>query len=180
MRYNRLMKLIVKHFSELSAAELFEIYKLRVSVFVVEQKCPYQEIDDADKSAFHIWLEADGNLEKSEERESERGTEIACDKKRENGKILAYSRVLPKGVLFDEVSIGRVIAAERRSGLGTKIVSEAICVAKEKFSPDKIILEAQVYAKKFYENLGFRKISDEFLEDGIPHIFMQLDMNCGR
>lgn len=177
MRYNRFMKLIVKHFSELSAAELFEIYKLRVSVFVVEQKCPYQEIDDADKNAFHLWLEADGKLEKPEEKESERGTEIDCGKKRENGKILAYSRVLPKGILFDEVSIGRVIAAKRRSGLGTEIVSEAICVAKENFSPDKIILEAQVYAKKFYENLGFRKISDEFLEDGIPHIFMQLKLN---
>ncbi len=197
MRYNRFMKLIVKHFSELSAAELFEIYKLRVSVFVVEQKCPYQEVDDADKNAFHLWLEEEdkieerkfenetevsenGSRENSEEKESERGTEIDCGKKRENGKILAYSRVLPKGVLFDEVSVGRVIAAKRRSGLGTKIVSEAVRVAKEKFSPDKIILEAQVYARKFYENLGFRKISDEFLEDGIPHIFMQLNLNSGR
>lgn len=197
MRYNRFMKLIVKHFSELSAAELFEIYKLRVSVFVVEQKCPYQEIDDADKDAFHLWLEEEdkieekkfenetevsenGSRENSEEKESERGAEIDCGKKRENGKILAYSRVLPKGVLFDEVSVGRVIAAKRRSGLGTKIVSEAVRVAKEKFSPDKIILEAQVYARKFYENLGFRKISDEFLEDGIPHIFMQLNLNSGR
>ena len=83
----------IKHFSELSAEELYEIYKLRVSVFVVEQQCPYQEVDDADRVAYHLWLQ-------------------------EEGKIVAYARVLPQGAVFPEVSIGRVIAVKRRCGLG--------------------------------------------------------------
>lgn len=84
------MKLIVKHFSELTAEELFKIYKLRVSVFVVEQKCPYQEVDDADKAAYHIWLEDENGIE-------------------------AYARILPEGTAFPTVAIGRVIAAKRLS-----------------------------------------------------------------
>ena len=72
----------------------------------------------------------------------------------------------------DYVSIGRVIAVKRRSGIGTQVLSEGIRAAKEYFAADKIYLEAQVYAKSFYEKLGFRQVSDEFLEDGIPHIKM--------
>ena len=101
------MELIVKHFSELSAEELFEIYKLRISVFVVEQNCPYQEADDADRAAYHVWL------------------------KDETG-IKAYARVLPPGVTFDSAAIGRVIAVKRRCGLGSKIVAAAVNIAKEK------------------------------------------------
>lgn len=145
------MELTVKHFSELCAEELFEIYRLRVSVFVVEQKCPYQEVDNADRVAYHLWLwDADG--------------------------IVAYARVLPGGVTFPTVAIGRVIAAKRRCGLGSKIVEAAIDVAKTKLNADKITIEAQVYARSFYEKLGFRQTSDEFSEDGIPHIQMQLTL----
>lgn len=143
------MELIVKHFSELNAEELFQIYKLRVSVFVVEQKCPYQEIDDADRVAYHIWLQdADG--------------------------IKAYARVLPQEVAFSTTSIGRVIAVKRRCGLGSKIVEAAINVAKTNLHADKITIEAQVYARALYEKHGFQQTSEEFLEDGIPHIQMQL------
>ena len=145
------MELIVKHFSELSTEDLFAIYKLRVSVFVVEQHCPYQEIDDADKVAYHIWLQDEGGIE-------------------------AYARVLPKGTTFPSVAIGRVIAVKRRCGLGSKIVAAAIQVGKEKFSADKITIEAQVYARSLYEKAGFHQTSEEFLEDGIPHIQMQLDL----
>ncbi len=145
------MELTVKHFNELTAAELFDIYKLRTAVFVVEQNCAYQEVDDADKSAYHVWLH-------------------------ENGEILAYIRVLPKGVKFDDVSIGRVISAKRRQGFGTRILNEGIKVAKEKLGADIITIEAQTYAKGFYENVGFVRISEEFLEDGIPHIRMRLDI----
>ena len=145
------MELTVKHFSELSAEELFEIYKLRVSVFVVEQNCPYQEIDDADRAAYHLWLkDADG--------------------------IEAYARVLPQGVTFPTAAIGRVIAVKRRCGLGSRIVEEAVRVAAEKFHADKITIEAQVYARTLYEKCGFRQTSAEFLEDGIPHIEMQLSL----
>ena len=144
------MKLVVKHFSELSADELFELYKLRVSVFVVEQKCPYQEVDDADRAAYHVWL------------------------KDENG-IEAYARVLPQGAVFPTASIGRVIAVKRRCGLGSKIVEAAVNVARIYLNAGKITIEAQVYARSLYEKHGFRQTSEEFLEDGIPHIQMQLE-----
>ena len=145
------MELIVKHFSELSAEELFEIYKLRVSVFIVEQSCPYHDIDDADKSAYHVWLRDEDGIE-------------------------AYARVLPAGVAFPTAAFGRVIAVKRRCGLGTKIVAAAIETARDKLGADMITIEAQVYARSLYENLGFRQTSEEFLEDGIPHIQMQLKL----
>ena len=141
------MELIVKHFSELSAEELFEIYKLRVSVFIVEQSCPYQDIDDADKSAYHVWLRDEDGIE-------------------------AYARVLPAGVAFPTAAIGRVIAVKRRCGLGTRIVSEGVAAAHRIFGADTIKLEAQVYALGLYEKCGFVQSSEEFLEDGIPHIEM--------
>ena len=145
------MELVVKHFSRLSAQELLEIYKLRVSVFVVEQNCPYQEVDDADRLAYHVWLKDDDG-------------------------IVAYARVLPRGVTFPSVSIGRVIATKRRCGLGGKILDAAINVAKTKLQADVITIEAQVYARSFYEKHGFLQISEEFKEDGIPHIVMQLKL----
>lgn len=143
------MELIVKHFSELSAEELFEIYRLRVSVFIVEQRCPYQDVDDADRTAYHLWL------------------------RDENG-IAAYARLLPPGVTFPTAAIGRVIAVRRRCGLGTRIVDAAINAAREKLSADVITIEAQVYARSLYEKAGFVQTSEEFLEDGIPHVQMQL------
>lgn len=145
------MELVVKHFSQLSTEELFEIYKLRISVFVVEQKCPYQEADEADRTAYHLWF------------------------KDEDG-IQAYARVLPAGAVFPTVSIGRVIAVRRRCGLGTGIVKAAVNTAKEKFGADQITIEAQVYARSLYEKCGFQQTSEEFLEDGIPHIQMQLSL----
>ena len=148
------MELIVKHFSELSTEELFEIYKLRVSVFVVEQQCPYQEIDDADRTAYHVLLKDEDGIE-------------------------AYARVLPPGVTFPTASIGRVIAVKRRCGMGSKIVSAAIRTAETKLNADEITIEAQVYARSLYEKLGFFQTSEEFLEDGIPHIQMERNKNSG-
>lgn len=142
------MELVVKHFKELTLEELVDIYKLRVSVFVVEQHCPYQEVDEADKAAYHLWL------------------------KDENG-IQAYARVLPQGATFPTASIGRVIAVKRRCGLGSKIVEAAVNTAREKFHADKITIEAQVYARGLYEKAGFVQVSEPFLEDGIPHIRME-------
>ena len=85
-------------------------------------------------------------------------------------------RVLPKGVTFDEISIGRVIAVKRRCGLGSLILSEGIKVAKERLGAESIVIEAQVYARKLYEKAGFVQSSSEFLEDGIPHIKMTLQL----
>lgn len=144
------MELVIKAFDQLTAAELYEILKLRVSVFVVEQKCPYQELDGKDAGAYHVYL-------------------------RDVTGIQAYVRVLAPGTTFPEASIGRAIAVKRRCGLGSRIVKEGIQVAKEKWNPSAIRIEAQVYAKKFYESLGFRQVSKEFWEDGILHIQMLLD-----
>lgn len=146
------MELIIKHFSQLTTKELFDIYKLRVSIFVVEQQCPYQEIDNADTQAYHLWLKDDTG-------------------------IVAYARALPQGITFTTASIGRVISTKRRCGYGSMIVKEAINVAKTKFNADQITIEAQVYARSLYEKQGFIQTSDEFLEDGIPHIQMQLTLN---
>lgn len=145
------MELIVKRFEELTTKELYEILKIRVAVFVVEQNCPYQEIDGKDKQSFHIYLKDDCGIQ-------------------------AYLRVVDKGVSFNEVSIGRVIAVKRRCGIGSRILSEGIKVAKNRLGATAIKIEAQTYAKGFYEQQGFRQISEEFLEDGIPHIQMILDV----
>ena len=82
---------------------------------------------------------------------------------------------MPQGATFPDGSIGRVIAVKRRCGIGSQIVSAAIDVAKEKFNASKITIEAQVYARTLYERAGFHQTSEEFLEDGIPHIQMELE-----
>ncbi|MBQ1383242.1 MAG: GNAT family N-acetyltransferase, partial [Solobacterium sp.] len=87
----------------------------------------------------------------------------------------AYLRIMDKGAVSDYVSIGRVIAVKRRQGIATRLVSDAVRTAKEQFAADRIYLEAQVYAKGLYEKLGFREVSDVFLEDGIPHVKMILE-----
>lgn len=141
------MELKIKHYSELTRDELFEIFRLRESVFVVEQNCAYPEIDAADRVAYHIWLQDDAGIQ-------------------------AYLRLLPAGVKFDAVALGRVLAVRRRCGLGTRIVSEGIRAARELLHAERIKLEAQTYAKSLYEKLGFVQTSEEFLEDGIPHVEM--------
>ncbi len=139
---------VIKSFDELTLTELEEIYRLRVSVFVVEQNCPYQEIDGLDSHAIHIML-------------------------RDKDGITAYCRVLDRTNPFGEVAIGRVIAVKRRLGYGTKVVRLGIETAIEYYNTDKIVLEAQTYARGLYEKCGFVQTSDVFLEDGIPHIMMQ-------
>lgn len=149
LRSDSLMRRILKSFSQLSADELFAIYKLRVAVFVVEQKCAYQEVDEVDKASYHLWYEDEDGIE-------------------------AYLRIIPAGVTRKEVSLGRVIAVKRRCGLGTKIVSDAISFAKKELKTKEIVIEAQTYVKLLYEQLGFRVESEEFFEDGIPHVQMRL------
>ena len=145
------MELVIKKFNELTIEELHEILKVRVAVFVVEQNCPYQEVGDKDKYSYHVYF------------------------RDENG-IQAYLRVIEKNNDSDEVAIGRVIAIKRRCGLGTKILEEGIKVAKNYMKANKIVLEAQTYARELYEKLGFKQTSEEFLEDEIPHIKMMLEI----
>ena len=149
------MELIVKHFDELTAHELYEILHIRSAVFVVEQECIYQDIDGKDIGAYHVYL-------------------------RDEEGIKAYLRVMDRGVSFEDVSIGRVISLRRREGLGSELLRAGIEAAKEKFGAERITLEAQTYAREFYEKQGFVQVSEEFLEDGIPHIRMTLDMNARK
>ena len=141
------MQLYRKRFQELTTEELYRIIKLRVAVFVVEQNCPYRELDDLDQEALHLWY-AD-----------------------EDG-IAAYLRVLAPGVESAYPALGRVISARRRIGLGTALLREGIRAAEEAFGADALYLEAQTYAIPFYEKSGFRVASGEFLIDGIPHVQM--------
>ena len=145
------MELAVKQFHELTVDELYDILKLRVDTFVVEQNCPYPEIDGSDRAAYHVFL-------------------------REEGAIKAYLRVLPPHVTFDDCALGRVVAAERRRGLASRVLAAGIETARREFGADAIMLEAQTYARSLYEKAGFRQVSEEFLEDGIPHIKMRLEL----
>ena len=141
------MNWILKHFSELSNRELYEILRVRVSVFVVEQTCPYQEIDEADFDAYHLFLTD------------------------ETGHIRAYLRIFEKDAEF--VRLGRILTTERGTGLGLKLIFEGMRVAEELYGKRRFYIEAQSYAIGFYEKAGFRVVSEEFLEDGIPHVKME-------
>ena len=141
------METVVKHFKDLTVEELYEILKLRAEVFVVEQNCIYQDLDDVDKDAYHVYIQ-------------------------DEGRMVAYLRVVDKGKRLDEVSVGRVISIKRRIGLGSRLMKTGIQVAKEKYGANIVKVGAQTYAKPFYEQAGFRQISEEYQEDGIPHIYM--------
>lgn len=142
------MQVRIKSFEDLTNRDLYEILKLRVDVFVVEQECPYPEIDGKDYDAIHIYLE-------------------------NQGEILAYARVYKEK---DEIHIGRVIAKERRKGYATLILKEAIRVAEKNYQAQKIVIEAQTYAKNLYKKVGFLEDSEVFLLDGIEHVKMVLEM----
>lgn len=146
-----MMSLVVKKFEELTLEELYEILKVRVGVFVVEQKCAYQEIDEKDKQSLHLYL-------------------------KDENQIQAYLRVVLAGISYEEVSLGRVIALKRNCGLGAAILKEGIRIAKERLQANTIRIGAQVYAKGFYEKFGFRQVTSEYLEDGILHIQMLLEL----
>lgn len=143
------MNFIVKNFDELSKKELYELLKVRAKVFVVEQSCAYQDLDENDFQSLHIFYE-------------------------DNGKIKAYLRAFYKDC--DTVQIGRVLTTERGTGLGKLLLNNAITAIKEKTKSKKIYIEAQSYAIGFYEKFGFSAFSDEFLEDGIPHTKMLLKL----
>lgn len=136
-----------KLFRELTVDELYELLRVRAEVFVVEQDCVYQDLDGDDQVSVHLWL-TDG------------------------GKVVALCRVCPAGTHMEEVSIGRVITTERGKGYGKRIILEGIKVAQEHFNAKRIDIEAQEYARGFYEQVGFRQSSEPFMLDGIPHIRM--------
>ena len=136
-----------KSFQQLTTDELYNLLRVRSEVFVVEQNCVYQDLDGDDQKAIHLWLTLDD-------------------------KIVALARVCPAGTHMTEISVGRVITTERGKGYGRQIMLHAIDAAIEHFGATLIDIEAQEYAKSFYEVVGFKQSSDTFMLDGIPHIKM--------
>jgi len=144
-----LLKFEVKSFSELSTKELYAILQLRSEVFVVEQNCVYQDIDGKDDKALHIL-----------------GTK--------NNTLIAYTRIFNSGDYFKESSIGRVLVKEnqRKFSYGNNLMDFSIKTIEKEYNTSLIKIGAQTYLKKFYKSHGFKKIGEEYIEDGIPHIYM--------
>jgi ElaA protein len=146
------MKFKFKHFSELSTEELYDILQLRSEIFVVEQNCVYNDIDNLDKDATHQFLI-------------------------KGKRIVAYLRLLKSGTRFPEYSIGRVVVdqSERGTGLGILMMEEATAFILNEWKAEKIKISAQKHLRNFYENLGFVVVGEEYMEDGIPHLGMYFE-----
>ena len=144
------MKVSYKTFSELTTLELYEILRLRSAVFVVEQECIYQDIDNKDQKATHV-------------------------SGYKNGELVAYTRVFQPGDYFDTTAIGRVVVEKksRQYGYGKEIMKKTLDHIISNNLDKKITLSAQKYLVSFYEDLGFAVVGEEYLEDGIPHIAME-------
>ena len=144
------MEKVIKKFDELTLNELYDIMKLRVDIFVVEQNCPYGELDNKDMESIHIFY-------------------------KEDGEIAAYLRIIPKFLSYDSVSMGRIcIKQEFRSRkLGREIVKDAINYIEKDMKEYIITIGAQEYLKDFYASFDFKPISDVYDEDGIKHLDMQ-------
>ncbi len=143
------MDITIKTFQELTLDELYSLLQLRSEVFVVEQNCVYQDIDGKDKKALHVLGFKDKEL-------------------------VAYTRIFKPGDYFKEASIGRVVVKnnERGIGLAYSIMKSSIEAIQEHYKETMIKVSAQTYLKEFYNNLGFKQVGEEYLEDGIPHIGM--------
>lgn len=135
-------------FEQLSKEDLYLILMERVNVFVVEQTCPYPEIDHRDQEALHL---------------------IA----KENGTIVAYCRIFQNGIMYKEASIGRVLVTQagRKKGYGKMLLIKALEKLSE-LGETSVKIQAQAYLKSFYESFGFKAVSDVYDEDGIPHFDM--------
>ncbi|PAK34832.1 GNAT family N-acetyltransferase [Bacillus safensis] len=135
-------------FEQLSKEDLYLILMERVNVFVVEQTCPYPEIDHRDQEALHL---------------------IA----KENGTIVAYCRIFQNGIMYKEASIGRILVTQagRKKGYGKLLLIKALEKLSE-LGETSVKIQAQAYLKSFYESFGFKAVSDVYDEDGIPHLDM--------
>tara|TARA_B100000963_G_scaffold361129_1_gene395025 strand:+ start:2074 stop:2517 length:444 start_codon:yes stop_codon:yes gene_type:complete len=146
--------IITKTFPELDTEDLYQILRLRSEVFVVEQDCVYQDIDNKDQNAIHLYY-------------------------KENDQIVAYTRIFKVGDYYENPCIGRVVVSKKNRGndLGKKIMTDSIEFIKQNIKGKKIELSAQKYLDKFYKDLGFYKIGEDYLEDGIPHQRMIKEIN---
>ncbi len=149
------MNWIVKRYDELSRNELYTLLRLRAEVFIVEQNCPYQDLDDKDQQSYHVWCE-------------------------QGGIMAAYTRIVPPGISYDGYSsIGRVVSSPefRGTGIGKKLMRKSVEVCEELFPAVSIKISAQFYLVKFYNGFKFQEIGEIYLEDDIDHIAMIRTMN---
>ncbi|SEN00240.1 GNAT family N-acetyltransferase [Chryseobacterium taichungense] len=139
----------IKTFDEFTVPELYNVLKARIDVFVVEQNCPYPDLDDYDQKAVHIWAE-------------------------ENGYVLANCRIFDRGIKYPEASIGRVLTTEKARGkrLGKQLIQYALDTIEARFHTDEVRISAQDYLLKFYGEFGFEDTGKKYLEDDIPHTEM--------
>ena len=140
----------IKRFNELSLEQLYQIMSLRNEVFIVEQNCVYQDLDNKDQDAIHVC----GFI---------------------NDKIAAYSRLFSPGYYFEDAAIGRVLVAMevRNLKIGHVLIEHSIAAISKLYRTSKITISAQVYLLKFYQQHGFVQVGEEYLEDGIPHVEMR-------
>ncbi len=140
-----------KHFDQLSLSELYQLLQLRAEVFVVEQNCPFNDLDGKDQHCYHLMCH-------------------------QHDQLLAYTRIVPAGISYQEVSIGRVLTSPlaRKNGLGKELMRRSIDLCYGKYGKQNIKIGAQLYLKNFYESLGFEQTSEIYLEDNIEHILMIL------
>ena len=146
---------IEKEFHHLSPEELYRIIQLRSAVFIVEQSCPYQDLDDLDQHMVHLWCEDTRGMQ-------------------------AYVRIAPPGTAYEHYSsIGRVVSAQesRGSGLGRSIFQYALQQTVDRYPDFPIKISAQYYLRRFYEGFGFECTDELYLEDGIPHVAMIKTLN---
>lgn len=138
-----------KYFPDLNTGELYAILRLRNEVFIVEQNCPYMDLDNKDQDCYHLmgW---------------------------KNDQLIAYTRLLPPGLAYPQTSIGRVVSSPgaRRTGIGRELMKASIEQCKILFGDTPIRIGAQLYLQEFYTSFGFTACSDIYLEDGIRHIEM--------
>ena len=141
----------IKPYSELSLNELYDIISLRIKVFVVEQDCPYQDLDGKDRKSYH--LIARNGL----------------------GNVVGTARILPPGVSYPECSIGRVVIEQeaRGHGLGHTLMQECMNYALLEFGNSPIVISAQKHLENYYGTHGFSSTGKDYLEDGIPHVEMK-------
>lgn len=146
------MKILIKHYSELSTSELYEVLALRIAVFVVEQNCPYHETDFNDQAAYHLMIY-------------------------DNDKLVGVSRILPPGIVYNEAAIGRVASSQKMRGksIGHEIMKASIKFINKNWGQSNIRISAQTYLVKFYQGHGFNLTGKSYLEDDIPHEEMLLD-----
>lgn len=148
------MNFDIVNFNELTIYDMYEIAKSRFEVFVCEQKIvEEQDFDDKDKECQHIML-------------------------KENGRVVAYCRIVPKGLGYDYTSIGRVLVLEshRRKGIAQEMMREALKFIKENLDENIVVLSAQEYIKDMYASVGFKVISDVYDEVNIPHVKMKIEL----